>query len=125
MSSGAVQLVQYVVVRKDLIAGELKWPVGALLAQACHATTAALAKYREHPETEAYIAPDNLAHMRKIVLSIESEENLKKLVNKLQQNSVDHYCWLEEPEKISTALATRPYHKPEVESFFKGLKLFR
>jgi len=34
-------VVQYVVVRGDLLARQ-GWPLGALLAQACHAATAAI-----------------------------------------------------------------------------------
>jgi hypothetical protein len=37
----AMVLVQYVVVRGDLLAKQA-WPLGAVLAQACHAATAAI-----------------------------------------------------------------------------------
>ena len=41
-------LVQYVVVRGDL-AQALKWPLGAVVAQACHACTAVAYLWRDDP----------------------------------------------------------------------------
>jgi len=57
-------LVQYVVLRRDLWA-ELGWPLGSVVAQACHASTAALWLSREQAEAAAYCAPGNLDHMHK------------------------------------------------------------
>ena len=37
-------IVQYIVVRRDL-----NWPLGALMAQACHASTAATHLHYQHP----------------------------------------------------------------------------
>ncbi len=58
-------LVQYVVLRGDLVE---KWPLGALVAQACHASTAALHLYREDPATQAYL--EKLDSMHKVVLRV-------------------------------------------------------
>lgn len=61
-------LVQYLVLRKDLSQAPLAWPAGALIAQACHAATAALHLHRDHPHTGAYLA--ELGRMRKVVLEV-------------------------------------------------------
>lgn len=70
LSGGGAQLqqdflVQYVVVRKDLWTS-LGWPLGSVVAQACHASSAAIWTYREDDETQKYLSPDNIDHMRKV-----------------------------------------------------------
>lgn len=61
-------LVQYLVLRKDLSQAPFSWPTGALVAQACHAATAALHLHRDHPHTAAYLR--ELGRMRKVVLEV-------------------------------------------------------
>lgn len=61
-------LVQYLVLRKDLSQAPFSWPAGALVAQACHAATAALHVHRDHPHTVAYLR--ELGRMRKVVLEV-------------------------------------------------------
>uniref|UniRef100_A0A8U8B0V4 peptidyl-tRNA hydrolase n=1 Tax=Geospiza parvula TaxID=87175 RepID=A0A8U8B0V4_GEOPR len=51
----AAVLVQYVVLRGDLARPPLSWPLGAVVAQGCHAALAAVHGYREHPDTGAYL----------------------------------------------------------------------
>ena len=60
------QLVQYVIVRTDLIT-RLKWPVGAVIAQACHATTAVNHLFYNHKNTQEYFI--ELDSMHKVCLS--------------------------------------------------------
>ena len=60
-------LVQYLVLRKDLWTS-LNWPLGSIIAQACHASTAALWLNKESVATEAYCAGHNLEHMHKVSL---------------------------------------------------------
>jgi hypothetical protein len=55
-------LVQYVVLRRDLADA---WPTGSVVAQGCHAAVAAVWEHRDHPDTAAYCAPDNLDRMHK------------------------------------------------------------
>jgi hypothetical protein len=55
-------LVQYVVLRRDLADA---WPLGSVVAQGCHAAVAAVWAHRDHPDTAAYCAPDNLDRMHK------------------------------------------------------------
>lgn len=61
-------LVQYLVLRKDLSQAPFSWPAGAVVAQACHAATAALHVHRDHPHTVAYL--QGLERMRKVVLEV-------------------------------------------------------
>lgn len=65
MSSEADPLVQYVALRRDLWKEE-KWPLGSIIAQGCHAATAALWISRDTVETREYCAAENLDHMRKV-----------------------------------------------------------
>ncbi|XP_003473202.3 putative peptidyl-tRNA hydrolase PTRHD1 [Cavia porcellus] len=116
-------LVQYLVLRKDLSQAPFSWPAGALVAQACHAATAALHLHRNHPHTEAYLR--ELGRMRKVVLEAPDETTLKELAETLQQKSIDHMLWLEQPENIATCLALRPYPKEEVSPYLKRFRLFR
>ena len=46
-------IAQYVVIRKDLV-DSLKWPLGSVLAQACHAAVAPVWIFRDHPDTIQY-----------------------------------------------------------------------
>lgn len=60
-------VVQYLIVRGDLIK-TLKWPVGALIAQACHASTAAMHLFYSDAHTVEYL--ENLDNMHKVVLEV-------------------------------------------------------
>lgn len=61
------RLVQYVVVRTDLVQ-RLSWPLGAVVAQACHAATAAVHLHYGDPDTQRYLA--QLDSMHKVVLGV-------------------------------------------------------
>ncbi|VDM30446.1 unnamed protein product [Hydatigera taeniaeformis] len=104
-------LVQYIVVRSDLKAS-LSWSLGAVIAQACHASTAALQKFAEHEDTRAYVA--DLENMHKVVLGVSDEVKLAFLSQRLEGEHIDFVLWREQPENILTALALRPYHKKAV-----------
>ena len=60
-------IVQYILVRSDLCK-TLGWPVGALVAQACHASTAAIHMFYDHEDTKKYLS--DLDNMHKIILSV-------------------------------------------------------
>lgn len=47
---------------------KLNWPLGAVIAQCCHATTAVSHIYRGDSETIAYLK--NIDNMHKIVLEV-------------------------------------------------------
>ncbi|XP_078170729.1 peptidyl-tRNA hydrolase II (PTH2) family protein [Carex rostrata] len=113
-------LVQYVVLRRDLID---TWPLGSVVTQGCHASVAAVWTHRDHAETLSYCSDSNLDHMHKVTLEVKGETQLKNLAEKLEAASIQHKLWIEQPENIPTCLATRPYPKSKVASFFKKLKL--
>lgn len=60
-------IVQYVVVRGDL-SKTMKWPLGAVIAQACHACTAVTHLFYNDAHTQAYLA--DLDNMHKVVLEV-------------------------------------------------------
>lgn len=60
-------IVQYIVVRGDLIKTQ-KWPIGALIAQACHASSAAIHLFYNDEHTQKYLS--DIDRMHKIVLEV-------------------------------------------------------
>jgi Peptidyl-tRNA hydrolase PTH2 len=58
-------IVQYIILRRDLWADQ-GWPLGPLIAQACHASLAALWLNRDDAMAQAYVAPDSLDRMHKV-----------------------------------------------------------
>ncbi|XP_033646516.1 putative peptidyl-tRNA hydrolase PTRHD1 [Asterias rubens] len=114
--------VQYVVVRGDLLQ-TLKWPTGAVIAQACHACTAALHLFRNDENVIQYTA--DLDNMHKVVLEAKNEETLRKLSAELTSSEIDHKLWIEQPENYATCLAVKPYPKEQIQKYFKKLKLYK
>ena len=82
-----IHYAQYIVLRKDLM-DNLNWPRGAAIAQACHASTAALWMYKDEPNTKAYTS--DLDNMHKVVLEAKDEEQLRKISKKLETNGILH-----------------------------------
>ncbi|MCJ8750067.1 hypothetical protein PDJAM_G00195170 [Pangasius djambal] len=123
-SSGGAskRLVQYVVVRADLLGG-LSWPLGAVITQACHAATAAIHVTYSDPDTQEYLA--ELDSMHKVVLQAADEASLTHLSTTLGENGIVHKLWVEQPENIPTCLALKPYPKETVQHFLKKFKLFK
>lgn len=60
-------IVQYIIVRSDLRT-VLNWPLGAVIAQTCHATAAVLHMYHDDVDTLEYFK--NLDDMHKVVLEV-------------------------------------------------------
>ena len=60
-------IVQYLVLRRDLWT-EVGWPLGPVIAQACHASIAALTQHLQDPVTQQYVAEDQLDHMHKVTV---------------------------------------------------------
>ncbi|NXU01132.1 PTRD1 hydrolase, partial [Buphagus erythrorhynchus] len=108
-AAAAAGLVQYVVLRGDLARPPRSWPLGAVVAQGCHAALAAVHGYREHPDTGAYLEQGGA--MRTVVLEAPDENSLLDLSEMLKEKKIDHRLWVENPEGIVTALALRPYPK--------------
>merc|ERR1711935_1131662 len=111
-------IVQYVVVRRDL-----NWPLGALMAQACHAAVAATHLHYTHQHTQDYLG--DLDNMHKVVLGAKSRAHLEKLAAKLGDKEIDFKLWVEQPEDYPTCLALRPYPKEDVQKLFKGFNLLK
>ncbi len=57
-------LVQFVVVRRDLLK-DMSWPVGSVIAQACHACLAVAWESRDDPNVSAYLS--DIDSMHKVV----------------------------------------------------------
>ncbi|CEM14995.1 unnamed protein product [Vitrella brassicaformis CCMP3155] len=115
-------IVQYVVVRRDLIT-DLKWPMGAVITQACHASLAAVAETLTDPAVQQYLS--DLDRMHKVVVEIGNENDLRQLSNALCEKAIPHKLWIEQPENIATCLASKPALKTEISDHFKRLKLFK
>lgn len=111
-------IVQYIAVRSDL-----KWPKGAMVAQGCHASVAAIHLFYNDPDTTEYLK--NLDSMHKVVVNVPSEKELVDLSNSLGSNGIKFKLWTEQPENIPSCLATKPYAKNVIENFFKMFKLLR
>ena len=73
-------IVQFIVVRRDLLK-TLEWPVGSVIAQACHASTAVMFEHRNDESVLAYLS--NLGSMHKIVKECKGEPQLLTLADKL------------------------------------------
>ncbi|KAJ6661148.1 hypothetical protein lerEdw1_015284 [Lerista edwardsae] len=116
-------LVQYVVLRGDLRREPLSWPLGALVAQACHAALAVTHAHYQHPDTAVYL--EQGGSMRTVVLEAPDEPALTTLAETLQQNGIDHKMWIEQPENIATCIALRPYPKEAVHHHLKKFKLLK
>ncbi|KAK7150986.1 hypothetical protein R3I93_012047 [Phoxinus phoxinus] len=116
------RLIQYVIVRSDLIHG-LSWPLGAVITQACHAATAAIYLHYSDPDTQEYLA--ELDSMHKVVLQAPDEASLSTLSSTLREKDIAHKLWMEQPENIPTCLALKPYPKETVQPFLKKFKLFK
>lgn len=115
-------LIQYVVLRRDLQEKD-RWPLGALVAQGCHASVAAIAESYEADDTRAYVAKDAISAMTKAVLEVKGETQLLALAGKLVAAEVPHTLWVEQPEDTPTCLATAPARKSALAPFFKKCKL--
>ena len=123
MATPVNTIVQYILLRRDL--KKMKnYNDGAIISQACHASTAILYQTINDDLTKSYF--NDLERMHKIVLSVDGGENeLNELSNILKQNSIQYHLWIEQPENIPTAIAVKPYYKKDIEHLFSKYKLYR
>lgn len=75
-------LVQYIVINGKILnlgthhvcmyrlCDVIGWNKGAVIAQACHASVAVMAKSKDDPDVQEYTSPENLEHMTKVVLKV-------------------------------------------------------
>lgn len=113
-------IVQCIIVRKDL-----EWPLGALMAQACHASMAAVEENRHDEATTAYLHADNLLGMHKVVYEAKSETALQNAATKLRERGARFHAWVEQPEGIHTAIALKPYPRTVARVLCKGFRLLK
>ncbi|KAM6324019.1 putative peptidyl-tRNA hydrolase PTRHD1 [Aegotheles albertisi] len=123
VTAAAAALVQYVVLRGDLARPPRSWPLGAVVAQGCHAALGAAHAHRQHPDTRAYLEMGGA--MRTVVLEAPDEAALTALAETLREQSIDHELWMEQPENVATCLALRPYPKDQVHQHLKKFKLLK
>lgn len=122
--SGSDTIVQFVVVRRDLLK-DLEWPVGSVIAQACHACTAVMWTHRQDEHVQAYLSDANIGSMHKVVKECKGETQLVNLAEKLKQEGIAHHLWLEQPENFPTAIALKPYPREQVAPLLKKYQLFK
>lgn len=124
-------LVQYVVVRRDLLD---EWPTGSVIAQAVHASVAAVWKTKASESTMQYCGQKGnedpqdgevSEQMHTVVLEAKNESSLLKLADKLTEAEVPFVLWKEQPEMINTALATQPSKRSEIKKYFSKFRLFK
>ncbi|KAJ4968331.1 hypothetical protein NE237_015032 [Protea cynaroides] len=113
-------LVQYIVLRRDLIDS---WPLGSIVTQGCHASVSAIWSHKDDAHTLDYCSPESINSMHKVTLEVKGEPQILNLSEKLTVAGIAHKLWIEQPENFPTCLATKPYPKSTVSSFFKKLKL--
>ena len=113
-------IVQYVVLRKDIITA-LKWPLGAVVSQACHASTAVIAAHADDADVQRYLRDADAMH--KVTLEVPDEPALRELSATLETAGIAHKLWVEMPESVATALATKPYERAKVAQFSRNLRL--
>uniref|UniRef100_A0A7S4KYL5 peptidyl-tRNA hydrolase n=1 Tax=Paramoeba aestuarina TaxID=180227 RepID=A0A7S4KYL5_9EUKA len=134
-------LVQYIVVRKDLLKKPFSWSNGAIVSNSCHASLAVIAENWSHENVQLYLKNhirdadttileggepnSSLFQMYKVVLAAQNEEELLKTQETLNKENINHHLWVEQPEGIPTALAVMPYRREFIAPFLKSLRLFR
>ncbi|CAL4172946.1 unnamed protein product, partial [Meganyctiphanes norvegica] len=99
------------------------WPIRATKAHARNRASIRMSICHDWENSTVHYRCQH--HSREVVLGIDSETKLRNLSSKLEEASVDHKLWIEQPEDIPTCLVTKPYLKEEVQKHFKKLKLFK
>ncbi|CAN1185084.1 Putative peptidyl-tRNA hydrolase PTRHD1 [Linum perenne] len=97
--------------------------MGSVVTQGCHAAVAAIWSNKDDDHTIRYCGPEKIDSMHKVTLEVKGETQMLNLAEKLRNGGIVHKVWIEQPENIPTSIATKPYPKSQVASFFKKLKL--
>ncbi|KAG6706241.1 hypothetical protein I3843_07G207700 [Carya illinoinensis] len=83
-------LVQYVVLRRDLID---TWPLGSVVTQGCHASVCAIWSHKDDPHTVDYCSAQNIDSMHKLGGRAKSPP---RLLPRNQTNlAPNHLPWLD------------------------------
>lgn len=126
-------LVQYILVRRDLLD---TWPTGSVMAQAVHASVAAVWQSQKTANTQSYCEqPGNadehstdspsLPQMHTVILEAKNDTALIRLADNLKQSGLPYVLWREQPENIVTALASHPSPRSAVKKYFSKFRLFK
>jgi peptidyl-tRNA hydrolase len=115
-------LVQYIVLNTSVMKD---WPRGAIAAQACHASIAALTIFRSSIDTIQYVSAQNLPNMTTVILDCPCPQSFDQLSQQLSTQYIDHHVWFEKPENLPTAIALRPYLKNSLDLNIRRFKLFK
>ncbi|CDZ98836.1 Uncharacterized conserved protein [Phaffia rhodozyma] len=107
-SHPAGPLRMQIILRRDLFEN-LGWPVGPLMAQASHASTAVLHQFKDEPNVQTYL--EDLPNMRKLVYQTTDMNTLQKTIDHLETTGSKYFLWMEQPENYPTALAIVPNRK--------------
>ncbi|KYO01800.1 conserved protein, unknown function [Plasmodium gaboni] len=116
-------IIQYILVNKEII--DKKWPLGSVIAQACHACIAVIAENMDDQIVKDYLSPEHINNMHKVILKIDDTNEIKNLSSILDKESLKYKIWTEYPENIFTAIALKPYYKNTVRDYFKKYPLLR
>lgn len=95
-------------------------PVGALVAQGCHASIAALEEFKDEESTKEYLK--ELTGMTTIVYKIQ-ESDIEPIIDKLNKFGLKYHIWLENG-LVVTCIATIPINKKFCGMFRNKYKLF-
>ncbi|KAI4837385.1 peptidyl-tRNA hydrolase PTRHD1 [Plasmodium brasilianum] len=116
-------IVQYILINKEIL--DKKWPLGSIIAQACHACIAVIAENIDDQIVKEYISAEKINNMHKIILKVDDSNELKKLSSVLDKESLKYKIWIEYPENVLSAVAIKPYYKDTVKDYFKKYQLLR
>lgn len=111
-----MEIKQFIFLRKDL----KDFSIGALAAQACHASIAAIEKSKQRVETEAYLK--DIENMTTVVYSIE-EADIQRICKELEAMDVDYHLWVED-KHVKTCISTVPINPGSNALFQKYRKKF-
>uniref|UniRef100_A0A8D8SM13 peptidyl-tRNA hydrolase n=1 Tax=Cacopsylla melanoneura TaxID=428564 RepID=A0A8D8SM13_9HEMI len=121
-ATAVVNIVQYILVRGDLIS-KLEWPLGAVVAQACHASSASIHLFYEDPITQSYL--QDLDNMHKVILEVPDEQELLAVEKVLLSKEIKFKKWIEQPENYPTCIALKPYVKTDVQKLLRKYKMLK
>lgn len=108
-----MSLKQFLFLRKDL----KEFTTGMLVAQGCHASIAALEKYRNTPQVIEYLSA--LPHMTTVIYRIKESE-ISEIEEELKSMKIGYHIWVENCV-IPTCIATWPIDV-ELDGLFKEFK---
>ncbi|GAW81917.1 hypothetical protein, conserved [Plasmodium gonderi] len=116
-------IVQYILINKEIL--DKKWPLGSIIAQACHACVAVIAENQDDQEVKEYVSVEKINNMHKVILRIDSTNEIKNLSSILDKNCLKYKIWTEYPENIQSAVALKPYYKNTIKDYLKKYPLLR